>query len=884
MDHSALQSELQAILSSDTFAIPEAYLAPAHDGPNVRFLDDGSILALPRRTGDSRYVYGDNGFNAWVHTSGYIYANEGLFSLFTRKKEGEEPVIAFFLGVADKRRPGEFERYSLLPVPVIDETERNVVRRFVIMNREAAYFVTELSVALAVVRVTVDDRNRMAFSLYVRNTGRSKRSLWISSYFRPFCRHQIFESDEDRWFGETASEPRVEANGAFAAATLHVHEDIDRFQSATYYALLRGRFSASAGVTLDNRQTNTSRLNYVGDSRRNLASASVLRTGQFEKTRWTTVFNDLAVISDINRIVMKGNSRARIDYTLELVPNEAEQQRLAAVPIDPQEIDRIMVASRQRNQRNLSRLTVNVAAVDSALPFQASDLNQFFEHLKHQVSICGLLKGYMQLAPRSLIGIRDVFQALEGLQLYRPEESRRKMLEALGFTTLSGRCLRQYSLPRGGAKAGTADVRPFIDQGVWIITAIHSYLQNTGDSAFLEEEVGYHAIIDEASHAVEPVPERDSVLRHLFRIMEYLNNNRDHEQTKLLLALYGDWNDALDGLGISLDPGKKYGTGVSVMATLQYYQNCQEMIDILETFYPGRYEEQVKQYQATRQSLEQNLPIHAVVQDAGGNRRIVHGWGDRRSYLVGSYHDPDGQPRDGLTSNAFWVISGLLQKTPDLESTILDAFQRLDGKYGLMTFTPAFPRGATGVGRIPKLPPGTAENGATYIHATLFGIMAYFMMGRPREAWLQIAKILPFTPLHGNYSHSPFVMPNSYVHNPEKGLDGESMNDWQTGSSNVLLKILLWHVFGYKPDFRGLNIQLASWTPFQQFNLKTEYRGKTIDLRYTKEKSTSKRQFIVNGGTSVAGVYSTAIRAHVLFIPIDNLGTTNVIQIVDPSS
>ena len=48
---------------------------------------------------------------------------------------------------------------------------------------------------------------------------------------------------------------------------------------------------------------------------------------------------------------------------------------------------------------------------------------------------------YMQLAGRSLIGIRDVFQALEGLQYYRPADSRNKMLEALGFTTPTGRCM-----------------------------------------------------------------------------------------------------------------------------------------------------------------------------------------------------------------------------------------------------------------------------------------------------------------------------------------------------------------------------------------------------------------------------------------------------------
>ena len=101
-----------------------------------------------------------------------------------------------------------------------------------------------------------------------------------------------------------------------------------------------------------------------------------------------------------------------------------------------------------------------------------------------------------------------------------------------------------------------------------------------------------------------------------------------------------------------------------------------------------------------------------------------------------------------------------------------------------------------GFGRIINLPPGTAENAATYVHATLFGVLALYMLGEGDFANEQVLKILPIT--KEEMSTSPFIMPNSYVYNEELNMDGESMSDWYTGSANTLLKTLIRGLFGLK--------------------------------------------------------------------------------------
>ena len=876
----SFRQEVKGILQSIKSLQPD--LDKIQSNNKTCFLDNGNVLTLPRTNGDSRYVYGDNGFNFWVHASGYMYANNGLFSIFNRRKEGDEPVIAFFLGLHDNQTNNQFKPISLLPVPVLDDPEPLVKRRFTVFNQHTAYFFVELDRLLAIVRVFVDGDNRMVFSLMLENKGTSELPLYTSSYFRPFCRHQISETDEDRWFSEVRLDETLHEDGMFSAALVEVGEDLDRFHSESYFALVRGKYTGEGEISIERRHANTSRLNFVGDYKRNLSSSLALDNGKFRLGTPLTTFADIAVVSDINHFSVGVNSYLRLDYVFEVASDHTARKNIALQPIDCETIDEKIIEGFKKNEIKLSSLKAGIEKFNNSLTIDAHDFNQFLTHLKYQVSFCGLIKGYIQLHPRSLIGIRDVFQALEGMQYYQPEESRGKMLEALSFTTLSGRCLRQYSLPAKGAESGTADVRQFIDQGVWVITAIHSYLQLTGDEKFLTTQAGYHEIIDEVAHAIAPCDKQDSVLEHLFRIMNYLDQNRDHKKTKLLRALYGDWNDALDGLGIAKDPEKEYGTGVSVMATLQFFQNCEEMIAILEKFYPTKHSDKINHYKKIRDEISLGLLKYAVIDKPGKGKKILHGWGDERSYLVGSNCDPDQVERDGLTSNAFWVISKMLVESPELELHILQAFNRLDSKYGLKTFHPPFPKGTPGVGRIPKLPPGTAENGATYIHATLFGVMALFLMGKAKEAWAQIEKVLPFTSIHKNYTHSPFVMPNSYVHNPELGLDGESMNDWQTGSSNVLLKILIWYVFGYKPEFDGLRLQVAAWTPFDHFWFESRLRGKSIKLSYMKKKNKSgKREFFVNGKGPYEGKSCPKMRTVIYFIPYQDMDEINAIEIVD---
>lgn len=235
---------------------------------------------------------------------------------------------------------------------------------------------------------------------------------------------------------------------------------------------------------------------------------------------------------------------------------------------------------------------------------------------------------------------------------------------------------------------------------------------------------------------------------------------------------------AADMLPLELKAGEsvcaEYVLSVSDdLNTAQLYKNLGELVEIL--VHEKKYADKANEYKATAERIEKGLRKYAINGDGHGNKKIIHGWGDKRGYKVGSYCDNDGQSRDSATSNAFWVLSGLNEKQ-DMKEHILRAFERLDSKYGIKTFEPYFAEDNDKVGRIIRLPKGTAENAATYIHGTLFAVWSLYKLGEYERAEEQLKKILPLT--HEFISTTPFVMPNSYVYNEDRGFDGESMNDW----------------------------------------------------------------------------------------------------------
>ena len=830
------------------------------------FTEDGNVLSLPRDDGDSRYPYGSGGFNFWAYSSGYMHANEGLFSPFLRSSEGQEPKICFFAGIKEN------DQIVLIPLLAVPRLKDVPGERYTVFSETHVTYVTLYDGFVFAVRVFVTDKNDIYFTVEAKNNSTKDSELFISSYYNPFLLHDIAENGENRWFREVS----LVQKGEHPSFTVITSENLSRTKQVFNLCALNRGLRMSKGAKLLKHEETTSGNAYVGGSRGSLHNPSALYNMTFGQEIHCTAFTGVGIAGDLITLSLPSKSTARTDTVMSYKIHCESVNELEILLSDTktaEQIDSLLAEMSEEKEPRLS-LVFGKARQD-ILP--QSILNPFIEQLQKQVGFCSLIKGYIQLSAGSLIGIRDVFQALEAYLIFSPEKAKEKMLEALGFTMTNGRCPRQYALPIHENAPPAMDLRPFIDQGVWVISTIVNYLKYTDDFDFLNTVCGYYEIVDEAMRQVKKSDITDSVLDHLIRITDYLISNID-PKTGCVKVLFGDWNDALDGLGVSNDPSKQYGDGVSVMAALQVYQNLCEMAELLTFIDSKKYRAKIIELTDLAQKTEHGLRENAIVTDEKGEKRIVHGWGDGKSYYVGSFCDPDKKSRHSLTSNAFWVLSGLYQGDKGIKQTVLNAMESLDSKYGLNTFAPAFAPDAKGVGRIPKLPAGTAENGAPYVHASSFGIMALFAMGCPDIAWKQLFKSLPVT--HEAISVTPFVMPNSYGYNPEKNIDGQSMNDWQTGSSNVVFKLLIRFAAGLEPSYDGLYIAPANGLPYEGFELKLKVKKDiNITLNY-RNSGNGKRLFIVNGAEK-QGFFDEVRELDRLFIKTSGLTSDMLIEVID---
>lgn len=861
--------QYQEIIKKRESGVANPHALPA----NSYFLSDGSIMCLPRSKGVSRFPYGEDGFSFWTYDVGYIHANVGLFSTFLRAYEGEEPKIAFFAGKSTKKG---YKPLSLLSVPYIDSEDFGVVHRYTVFDEVATYYITDTDYFHFGVVVFIDANNEMHFSLFVNKKRGGIRDFYLGWYFNPTLSYATSENNETRWF--KGAEYQTLEDNPMGRFLFSINEDRSRYLSVNNFGILNQSLSGE-DFTLNSTSATTSRKMFVGGENRSLSNAEALYRGEFPEKIHRTIYSDNAVAGQISQFTLENKANIRIDLLFNYKIHSLSMKSYESLyrEISPIEFDDVLF----RKQSISSELNRHVEVEfsdyhDHNGNFISSHVfSNFFRYLKRQVEFCATLSGYAQLAENSLIGVRDVFQAIEAHLFYREQIAREKIIEALNFLDPSGRAPRQYSLPVTEVAMPKMDLRPFIDQGLWIIGTIITYLKHTADFSILKEVCGYYEVIDGPGRIVRRSELRDSVFDHMFRIMDYLIDNIDTD-TNCLRALYGDWVDALDGLGVSISDDEEYGNGVSVMASLQLYKILGEMIELM--IYTKAEHNIIERYTFVRSKLQKGIEQYAIAESETGEKRILHGWGDKRSYFVGSFEDSDGQSRHSVVVNAYWILSDMFLVHDELKDCILNAFKCLTSKYGFRTFTPAFEAGTYGVGRIHKLTKGTAENGATYVHGATFGVSALFRIGEAKLAWEELYKLLPLA--HDNITTSPFVMPNSYGHNPELNIDGESMHDWQTGSSNMVMKILIFYVFGLRFEYDAIIFQAANYCPFDSWQISLNYQGKRLTVKYQNEKLGS-RKFRVNG-VRHNSVYDAVMKTETMILREDSLDSSKIlVEIVD---
>ena len=815
---------------------------------NTFYLNNDNILCMNENHADIRYPYEMDGMNLWAHSNGYIDACEGRLSIIKTAYFNENSYIDFWGGV--KSENNEWFPLSILGTnKQLYEPEK--VERYTVFEKRAAYYIADCEKVIFAVRANVTAKKQINFTVTAINKTSENKEIYISSFIDfsfIIIKSGIFLSS---WNGMSKF-GKLHENGTY---TIRTDLDID------YIAVINKKIKSKNKPQVE---STTSKLVFVGSTGNNIANAQSLKTGCFDKKVTSTTTSDEAVVGDIIKIKLNAYECAVVSYLITIVNDDAQVNKLINNEIDLDYIE-CDIRKQEENEKNkFSALSMNFH--DFKIPsINKNIFNRFLRNVQKQVDLCALGKNYVG----ALIGVRDVFQQLDTSIMWNPKDSRAKIIYALNYIFSNGRSPRQFSAETRENTMPAMDTREFIDQGVWIIETVYNYLAFTDDYTILNEKCSYYDMIDEGWQKWTK-GETTTVLEHLIRIMKYLISNIDSD-TNCLKILYGDWNDAINGLGKTDDKDKKFGNGVSVMATLQLYRNLQEMTEILSEL--NGYEKECKNYQNIRKNIHDGLLKYALT-----DSHIIHGWGDKQKYKICTPSDYDSKTRYSSTPYSFWCIAGMIEDTPELKESILKAYDILDSKYGIRTCFPHFePKAAKYVGRVANITPGTYENCCAYVHSSMFAAMALFMLGEGERAWEQIEKAIPIT--HSYITKTPFVMPNSYCYNPDYNLDGESMGDWYTGSGCVLIRNIVKYAFGIQPDLGGIKIKPSRYMPTTSANIKLKIKNCTFELIYRNNK-TNARKFYVNDIEQPAAVDKIS---GILQIYLENgiLNENIIIKIVD---
>ena len=785
---------------------------------NCYFLSKENVLAMPNPYGDARHPYTRDGMTLWAYSSGYISINETNFYIIPITLEGKEPYLSFFGGLLNKK--GQYDYFSITGV---SDTEfgREKVERYVVFTPTSALYLRVINKLIFALEISVNASKKTIANLSVTNLSNKEADVYLSSYINPLIMHTNSEWEETKWFRKS----EITENGAILTSV----EDLSREIHLHNYLVIKRSGEQPTYIT-------SSRMYYVGDKNGQLSTSNCLKQGHFNIEKNVSQFIDMAIYGDINKKHLAPKESFNIALRMIALFDEERAKNEARVPINEEDVSSDFAFLKQEYEKEFSKNNNRLVLDFKGLNLPTLDdktFNDFLYQVINQVDYCSKAKNSSLM----MLGVRDIAQMLEAMCMWNPKFVREKLLYVFDYihNDERGRPPRQIgSFDQNGI--ALVDSRRFIDQGQWLITTVYKYLCYTNDYSILKEKCGYVEEID--PRHVKKINETSTLFEHLQDIIEYLISNIDPD-TNCLKTLFGDWNDAVDGLGTSSNPEQKYGNGVSIMATFHLYENLFEFASIA-----NRLGLDTSRYYQIQNEVFEGIKKYGVV-EKGNEKRIVHGWGENRSFYVGSFDDVDHKSRHSSTSNSFYIISNYFQKDNSLVPSALAAFDALDSKYGYKTFDIYFDRkDASKVGRIVNLPKGTAENAATYIHAAMFAFKALSMVKEPDLAWAQLLKLIPIT--HDQISTSPFVMPNSYGYNPDLGIDGQSMNDWYTGSSNTLLKGLVESFVGIYPLLGDSIMVSPNKLPMNEVDIEVTIKGKRI--KYHQSSMNNKEfEIFVNG-------------------------------------
>lgn len=445
------------------------------------------------------------------------------------------------------------------------------------------------------------------------------------------------------------------------------------------------------------------------------------------------------------------------------------------------------------------------------------------------------------------LGYRDSSQDTMGAVSAAPETVKKLLRKLISVQNPNGSAMHQfYPL---SMEANEGDSREegenlfYGDDHLWGILAVCAYLKETGDYAFLEEQITFYS-------KKLPLDRRESgpVMDHLLRGLAFTRDNTGSHSLPLLG--YADWNDTvnLKGNAESLFNAHLYGRASLEMMDLLSYLGESAMASGLEADYCV---------------MKQRVNQHAW--DGEWYVRYFLANGEP----LGSSKNADG--RIFANAQSWAVLSGFADE--ERARKALDSVYRiLNTGNGIKLSWPGFKKYDESVGGVSTYPPGAKENGGIFLHSNPWVMIAETMTGNGDRAFQYFQQINPSTKNDkiDTYEIEPYVYAQNILadEHPQFGL---GRNSWLSGTASWSYQAATQFILGIRPEHGGLRIDPCIPKKWDGFTVQRKFRGATYAVSVQNPDNVSKgiRQVTLNGALIPDNI-----------IPIQQPGSVNRVEVI----
>jgi len=406
------------------------------------------------------------------------------------------------------------------------------------------------------------------------------------------------------------------------------------------------------------------------------------------------------------------------------------------------------------------------------------------------------------------MGFRDSNQDIIGMTHMRPDLARKRILDLAATQMKDGSAFHQYQplTKKGNHEIGGN----FMDDPLWLIFAVSSYIKETGDMSILDVQTPF-----------DSGEETASLFEHIKLSFYHVVNNLGPHGLPLIGR--ADWNDCLNLNCFSSEPGEAFQTvdfnsnsiAESVMIAAMFVKYGKEFAELCEL--TDKHQE-FNNAQVHIKSMQKSIELHAW--DGDWFLRAYDYYGDK----VGSNENEEA--KIFIEPQGFTVMAGIGIDDGKAQKAMNAVEERLATPYGIVLVNPAYTEYKLNIGEISSYPPGYKENAGIFCHSNPWIIIAETILGNNEKAFDYYKRISPayleeISEIHRTepYVYSQMIAGKDAVNH------GEAKNSWLTGTAAWNFYALSHYILGIKPDYEGLRIEPHLPSNIKNLNIVRVFRG-----------------------------------------------------------